>query len=159
MTLTAFKSANMTYAGKEWTNPVKEHLTWWPLTRKRSQTCFWINCCHGLWKKCPRAIKMTLFQFICSIIYTFKFTKNEKTPSNWSFMNTKMYKSIGLVCLPWMTPMYPKSTNWDSGLVRLFKITFEHHTVCARLILIDETIPKMYMNMGVCQGQKVTFFT
>ena len=28
MTLTAFKSANMTYAGKEWTNPVKEHLTW-----------------------------------------------------------------------------------------------------------------------------------
>ena len=44
-----------------------------------------------------------------------------------------------------MTLFYPKSANWDLGLVRLFKITFWHHSVCARLILIYETIPKMYI--------------
>ena len=70
-------------------------------------------------------------------------------PSNWSFTNSKMYKSMGLMCLPRMTLIYHKSANWDFGLVMLFKITFEHHTVCARLILIDEIIPKMYMNMGI----------
>ena len=57
-------------------------------------------------------------------------------------MNPKMNKSMGLMCLPWITLFYPKSANWDLGLVRLFKITFEHHSVCARLILIDEIIPK-----------------
>ena len=38
--------------------------------------------------------------------------------SFWAFY-PKMYKSIGLMCLPQMTLMYPKSANWDLGLVRL----------------------------------------
>ena len=81
MTVTIFKSANLTYAEKEWTNAIKEHLTWGPLIRKRSPTCFQINCCHGLWKKCPRAIKMTFFNYFVQYLLHSNLSKMRKLPA------------------------------------------------------------------------------
>ena len=48
-----------------------------------------------------------------------------------------------------MTLMYPKSAKWDLGLARLSEITFKHYSVCTRLVPIVETIPKMYLSIGV----------